>query len=133
MESWLSYRYWTWPWRAVAGRRAMPRRSPRPRRPAPPVRPRPRPKPTRTEKPTSDIHDCYDGNRLLKVSDPVRIPLNKKKFHYSSMQVVEVTPSGLRFHVPYPNGGGTRPSIEVKLISMKRGKGLLSLTAQKHL
>lgn len=107
------------------------------------------PSPSPTEPPTSDVKDCRDGTCLLKVSGPVRVPLNKKKFHYSSLRVVDVTSSSLSYQVPYPNGGGssqtlspggggafgfrTSPSIAVKLVSMKHGHGLLSLTAGKSL
>lgn len=118
--------------KASPSRTASPSRSPEP-----------------SEPPTSDVKDCRDGTCLLKVDGPVRIPLDKKRFHYSSLRVVDVTSSSLSYQVPYPNGGGssqtlspggggafgfrTRPSIAVKLVSMKDGKGLLSLTAGKSL
>jgi hypothetical protein len=112
--------------------------------------PTPTPTPTPTLAPakvTTRVKDCFDGNCRLKVGGPVRIPLNAKKFHYSSLEVVSVTAHSLTYQVPYPQGGGAAqtlgvggsgsfgyrsdPAVEVRLESVTRGKAVLALTPGK--
>ena len=108
-------------------------------------KPSKKPTPTRTAPPeTTDPKDCFDAECTLKVSKPVTIPLDKKKFHYPEMKVVAVDSKNLSYQVDYPGGGGAQqvlspgggsgfgfrsyPSIEVKLLSITKGTARLSLT-----
>ena len=101
-------------------------------------------------KPTSDVKDCFDGTCVLKVKGPKTIPLNKKKFHYAKVEIVDVTPDHVSYQVPYGNGGGansslspgdgngrfgyrSRPSIAIGVVSIKQGTALVSLKAQRHM
>jgi hypothetical protein len=102
-------------------------------------------KPSPTAHPdTTDPKDCFDAECTLKVSKPVTIPLDKKKFHYPEMKVVAVDSGSLSYQVDYPGGGGAQqvlspgggsgfgfrshPSVEVKLLSITKGTARLSLT-----
>jgi hypothetical protein len=100
------------------------------------------PSPTRT--PTTKIKDCFDGDCLLEVDGPVDIKLDKKTFYYPEFSIVSVDENSLTYYVEYPHGGGAQQvlspggggsfafrdntPVEVKLVSVKDGKALLSLT-----
>ncbi|MBA9002964.1 hypothetical protein [Thermomonospora cellulosilytica] len=100
------------------------------------------PSPTRT--PTTETEDCFDGDCLLEVTRPVDIELDRKKFYYPGFSVVSVDENSLTYHVEYPHGGGAEqvlspgggssfgfrdnPSVEVRLVSIKDGKALLSIS-----
>lgn len=114
-------------------------------------KPSPTPSPTHREKATSNIHACYDGTCVLKVRGEVTIPLNKKKFSYSEVQIEKFSSDGLTYFVPFGGGGGAsgelgpnpsgsgaefgktgHPFIEIGVISIKHGTALLSLRAKPH-
>ena len=106
-------------------------------------KPSKKPSPTPPQE-TTDPKDCFDAECTLKVSKPVTIPLDKKKFHYPEMKVVAVDSKSLSYQVDYPGGGGAQqvlspgggsgfgfrsyPSVEVKLLSITKGTARLSLT-----
>jgi hypothetical protein len=108
----------------------------------------PTPEATPSRKPTSRIKDCFDGDCLLKVSGPVTIPLNAKKFYYPKFEVVSVKSKTLTYWVEYPHGGGaqqvmgkgarssfgfrSRTPVEVSLVSIEKGKALLSISPGKR-
>jgi predicted small lipoprotein YifL len=106
---------------------------------------KPSKKPSPTPPPeTTDPKDCFDAECTLKVTKPVTIPLDKKKFHYPEMKVVAFDSKSLSYQVDYPGGGGAQqvlspgggsgfgfrsnPSVEVKLLSITKGTARLSLT-----
>ncbi|MET0496339.1 MAG: hypothetical protein ABW000_24695 [Actinoplanes sp.] len=72
-------------------------------------------KPRPTAPPSRNVRDCYDGNCTLLLTKPTRIPLNVKKFHYSSMRVTAISKKSLTYLVPYPGGGGAQSTIGVGL------------------
>ncbi|MFI7639363.1 hypothetical protein [Nonomuraea sp. NPDC049400] len=110
--------------------------------------PTPTPEATPSRKPTSRIKDCFDGDCLLKVSRPVTIPLNAKKFYYPKFEIVSVKSKTLTYWVEYPHGGGaqqvmgegsrssfgfrSRTPVEVSLVSIEKGKALLSISPGKR-
>ncbi|TDD91463.1 hypothetical protein [Actinomadura rubrisoli] len=75
------------------------------------------------------------------------IRLDAKKFHYPEMSIVAVNARTIAYEVPYPGGGGaqqvlgpggsssfgfrSRPSVEVTLVSIKKGTALISLSPGK--
>ena len=78
-------------------------------------------KPRPTAPPSRNVKDCYDGNCTLLLSKPTRVPLNAKKFHYSSMRVTAISTKSLTYKVPYPGGGGAQSTIGVGLGSSTFG------------
>ncbi|GAA3154621.1 hypothetical protein GCM10020001_092870 [Nonomuraea salmonea] len=109
--------------------------------------PSPSPSPTKKRKATSRVRDCFDGDCLLRVSRPVTIRLNAKKFYYRQFHILDVGKSSITYLVEYPHGGGAqatlgkggtssfgfrkRPTVEVSLVSVKKGRALVSITAGK--
>ncbi|MEU9791785.1 hypothetical protein AB0E27_14370 [Streptomyces sparsogenes] len=100
---------------------------------------------TRTAAPTtSNPKDCFDGYCTLKLSKPLTIRLDTKKFYYPEMTVVAVGPDSLTYRVDYPHGGGAQQilspgggsafgfrshtTVEVKLVSITGGTALLALS-----
>lgn len=93
------------------------------------------------------MRDCFDGDCLLRVSRPVTIRLNAKKFYYRQFHILDVGKSSITYLVEYPHGGGAqatlgkggtssfgfrkRPTVEVSLVSVKKGRALVSITAGK--
>ncbi|WP_198958220.1 hypothetical protein [Amycolatopsis sp. KNN50.9b] len=61
--------------------------------------------------PSSKVRDCFDGDCTLLLAKPTTIPLDAKRFHYSSMRVTAFSADSLSFAVTYPQGGGTQSSI----------------------
>ncbi|MEU4832673.1 hypothetical protein [Streptosporangium sp. NPDC023615] len=112
--------------------------------PSPPSSPSPSP----SRKPTTRVKDCFDGDCLLKLSEPVTIRLNAKKFHYPRFKVVAVKANTITYWVEHANGGGAwqtlgeggsssfsfreRTPVEVSLVSIKKGRALLSISPGKR-
>ena len=69
------------------------------------------PSPSPTTKVSANKKDCYDGDCILRLTKPTRIPLNAKKLHYSAMRVTEVSTESLSYTVAYPGGGGVQASV----------------------
>ena len=95
-----------------------------PPQPPPSVTPAPTPSATPSAAPTSsppspspvtkvsaNKKDCYDGDCILRLTKPTRIPLNAKKLHYSAMRVTAVSTESLSYTVAYPGGGGVQASV----------------------
>ena len=115
-----------------------------PSRSAAPPSPSPSPSPSPTQPATRDVRDCYDADCTLLVTKPLRIPLNAKLFHYPAVIVESLAGGTLTYRVDYPQGGmseahlspgnsssfGYRSAtpITVKLLSLKHGTAILSLT-----
>ncbi|SEG88349.1 hypothetical protein SAMN05444920_106226 [Nonomuraea solani] len=117
----------------------------------PAATPTPAPTPTSTpspsRKPTTKVKDCYDADCLLKLSRPVTIRLNAKKFYYPKFEIVAVSAKTITYVVEYPHGGGAqqvlgkggssgfgfrdRPTVEVTLVSIRKGQALLSISPRK--
>lgn len=96
------------------------------------------------QEPTTKVKDCFDGDCLLKVTEPVDIKLDAKKYYYKKIQIVDVGEKTMTYVVDYPHGGGAQqmlgpggsssfgfrsyPSINVTLVSAKKGRLLVSIT-----
>jgi hypothetical protein len=61
--------------------------------------------------PSSNVKDCFDADCTLVLSKPAKIPLDAKRFHYSSMRVTAISAQSLTFTVDYPQGGGSSSTI----------------------
>ncbi|MFB4297706.1 hypothetical protein, partial [Actinomadura sp. NTSP31] len=101
-----------------------------------------------TPTPTTKTKDCFDGDCLLEVDGPIDIKLDRKTFYYPELSSVSVDNNSLTYHVEYPHGRGAqqvlspggggsfgfrdRTPVDVKLVSIKNGKAILSLTPGKH-
>lgn len=98
--------------------------------------------------PTTRVSDCFDGECLLKVSKPVDIRLNAKKYYYPEMSIVAIDAKSITYTVDYPHGGGAQqvlgpgggggfgfrsyPSVKVTLVSIKKGTALVSISPEKR-
>ncbi|MFI6290824.1 hypothetical protein ACIBEJ_04525 [Nonomuraea sp. NPDC050790] len=112
-----------------------------------PETPSPTPSPSPTREPTTKVKDCYDGDCLLKLSKPVTIWLNAKKFYYPKFEIVAVKADRITFWVEYPHGGGAeqtlgegggssfsfrdRTPVDVTLVSIRNGRAVLSVSPGK--
>ncbi|MBB5078996.1 hypothetical protein [Nonomuraea endophytica] len=97
-----------------------------------------------SREPTTKVKACFDGDCLLKLSKPVTIRLNAKKFYYPKLEVVAIDKDTITYWVEYPHGGGVEQRlgegggssfafrentpVEVKLVSITKGQALLSLS-----
>ncbi|MFI6904860.1 hypothetical protein ACIBKY_26595 [Nonomuraea sp. NPDC050394] len=104
----------------------------------------PTPSPSPTREATTKVKDCFDGDCLLKLSKPVTIRLNAKKFYYPKFEVVAIDADTITYRVDYPHGGGSEQRlgeggggafafrkhtpVEVRLVSIKKGRALLSVS-----
>ncbi|MFI6540725.1 hypothetical protein ACIBHY_50280 [Nonomuraea sp. NPDC050547] len=104
----------------------------------------PTPSPSPTRQATTKVKDCFDGDCLLKLSKPVTIRLNAKKFYYPKFEVVAIDARTITYRVEYPHGGGSEQRlgegggggfafrkhtpVEVRLVSIKKGQALLSVS-----
>jgi hypothetical protein len=114
---------------------AADRPAPRPTTPAPAP-----PSPT----PGSDVKACFDGDCLLTVTRPIKIPLDAKRYYYPVFAITAVTPDRIGYRVDYPNGGhaeqwlgqggsssfGSRShtQVNVRLVSITRGRAVLAIS-----
>ncbi|MEV1169504.1 hypothetical protein [Nonomuraea sp. NPDC049784] len=84
----------------------------------------------------------------MKLSRPVTIRLDAKKFSYPKFEVVAVKANTITYWMEYPHGGGaqqvlgkgassslgfrSRTPVEVSLVSIEKGKALLSISPGKR-
>ncbi|MFI6504461.1 hypothetical protein [Nonomuraea typhae] len=103
--------------------------------------------PSPPRKPTTRVKDCFDGRCLLKVSRPITIQLDAKKFYYPTLEIVAIGADTITCWVEYPNGGGARssagedgpftfgvtgyPSVEVRPVSIENGQAVVSISPVK--
>jgi hypothetical protein len=112
------------------------------------VTPTPTPTPTATpEAITTHVKDCFDAICRLKVTRPVRVPLDFKKFHYSSFKIVAIGPDSLTYRVDTPRDGElgstlgvggsggfsfrSDPEVSLRLESAHKGVAVLAITQGK--
>lgn len=107
--------------------------------------PSPTPSPTYRQKATSNVHACYDGKCVLKVSGPKTVPVDKGTFDITGLKIEEIAPDGVRVRfvgagymeekLPLggeqgwvgPNGDKT---LTVRVMLIQNGTAVLSFKAK---
>lgn len=73
--------------------------------------------------PSNKVRDCFDGDCTLLLSRPTTIPLDAKKFYYSSLRVTAISADSLSFSVADAHGGDSEVSIGPGLGGLSFGFG----------